>query len=252
MVPDPMSLPAPEHHSFRVPLHCRYLLQAPAEGTASILAVATHGYGMNAAAMLQLTHRLLGADVLLASVEAPNQFYLKMQSPTESETGYNWGTRPHWQSAVSLHHEMLRTVLADCRGRFRIAPSRCLLVGFSQPVGLNYRFAATHPDEVSGVIGICGGIPRDWEQDARYGRVRASILHIARDEDEYYPASQTSLFAERLRNRAADVEFHMLPGAHRFPSQASKVVQPWMERVFAAPGDQGSSQRAPSSSRTAT
>jgi predicted esterase len=106
------------------------------------------------------------------------------------------------------------------------------LAGFSQPVGLNYRFIATHPGQVGGVLGICGGVPRDWEED-KYQAVQAAVLHISRDADEFYPLDVVSTFAQRLRRRAADVEFHLLPGQHRFPSKAGEIVRPWMERVFA-------------------
>jgi len=104
-------------------------------------------------------------------------------------------------------------------------------LGFSQPVGLNYRFAATHPDVVRGVIGVCGGVPRDW-QDPKYKPVSAALLHISRDADEFYPVASANTFADRLRERAADVEFHMIPGTHRFPSQAAKIIRPWLKRVF--------------------
>jgi predicted esterase len=62
--------------------------------------------------------------------------------------------------------------------------------------------------------------------------VSAALLHIARTEDEFYPRSSTELYAERLRKRADDVEFHMLEGAHRFPSKAGPLVEQWIRRVW--------------------
>jgi predicted esterase len=104
-------------------------------------------------------------------------------------------------------------------------------VGFSQPVGLNYRFAATHPAAVRGVIGICGGLPKNWEEGP-YQRVEAALLHIARQEDEFYKPEATAHYPERLRLRASDVEFHLLEGGHRFPSKAGPLVERWIARVF--------------------
>jgi predicted esterase len=106
-----------------------------------------------------------------------------------------------------------------------------MLLGFSQPVGLNYRFAATHPAAVRGVIGICGGLPGNWEEGP-YQRTRAALLHIARREDQFYKPDATGHYAERLRLRADDVEFHMLEGGHRFPSKAGPLVEQWIARVF--------------------
>ena len=110
-----------------------------------------------------------------------------------------------------------------------------MLVGFSQPVGLNYRFVGTWPAQVGGVIGLCGGVPRDWEEDS-YKPVTAALLHISREEDEFFPAATAAKFPDRLRVHAPDVEFHMLPGGHRFPSKARHIAQPWMDRVFGGAG----------------
>ena len=122
-------------------------------------------------------------------------------------------------------------VLNEAGRQYDIPPARRMLVGFSQPVGLNYRFAATHTGAVRGVIGICGGIPTNWE-DGPYQRTSAALLHIARREDEFYKAEVTEHYAGRLRLHATDVEFHMLEGGHRFPSKAGPVVERWTARVF--------------------
>jgi predicted esterase len=222
-----------EQQSFSVALECRYLLDVPETVAPNpLIVLALHGYGSSPEAMLRLTTALVSEHHVVAALQAPNQHYANPGLPNaESVAAYNWGIRPHWQSSVVLHHYMVRKTLASLRDRFGIGPERCLLVGFSQPVGLNYRFIATHPGEMAGVIGICGGIPRDWEED-KYQPVQAAVLHISRDQDEFYPLDVVSTFTERLRRRASDVEFHLLPGAHRFPSKADQIVRPWMERVF--------------------
>ncbi len=223
----------PEQHTFLSPLECRYLLQIPEHPSAQpLVVVALHGYSSNPEAMLRLTSGLVGDRHIIASIQAPNQHYVADGLPTaQSVAGYNWGIRPHWESSVLLHHQMLRQVLKALRERFEVGSDRCLLVGFSQPVGLNYRFVGTHPDEVAGVIGICGGVPRDWQED-KYQPVPAALLHISRDEDPIYPVAVANTFAERLRYRAKDVEFHLIPGPHRFPSKGRHIVGPWLKRVF--------------------
>jgi len=197
-----------------------------------LLVIALHGYSSNPEAMLRLTTILLGEQHRIASLQAPNQHYVTDGLPTpQAVAGYNWGIRQHWESSVRLHHDMVRRLLESLRQRFQIGPERCLLVGFSQPVGLNYRFVGTHPDEVGGVIGICGGVPRDWQED-KYEPVNAALLHISRDEDEFYPVANVKKFREQLRLHAEDVEFHLIPGPHRFPSKAGSIVEPWLKRVF--------------------
>jgi phospholipase/carboxylesterase len=229
---------SPAQYTFTIPIECRYLLHVPDPLTPNpLIVLALHGYGSNPEAMLRLTAALVGEHPVVASLQAPYQHYANLGLPNaESVPAYNWGIRPHWHSSIRLHHDMVRKTLAALRERFGVEPERCLLLGFSQPVGLNYRFVATHPAEVAGVIGICGGIPRDWEED-KYQPVQAAILHISRDQDEFYPLDAVSKFPERLRRRASDVEFHLLPGPHRFPSKAGEIVRPWIEKVF--PGSKG-------------
>jgi predicted esterase len=228
-----VNLKTPEQHGFAATLDCRYLLHVPeTAGPNPLLVIALHGYSSNPEAMLRLTAGLVGSEHAVASIQAPNQHYVTAGLPDgQSAPGYNWGIRDHWESTVRLHHEMVLRVLANLQERFQVGAGRCALVGFSQPVGLNYRFAATHPEQVAGVIGICGGVPRDW-QDSKYRPVTAAVLHISRQDDEFYPAAVAATFPERLRQRASDVEFHTLPGGHRFPSKADKIVRPWLNRVF--------------------
>ncbi len=220
-----------ERITFPATLDCQYLLHLPERITEStLLAVTLHGFSSNPQVMLQLTAGMLGADHAIAALQGPSHFHTK--SDPGAEIGYSWATNRHSASSIRLHHDMLLYVLNEAGTRLGIQRGRRLLVGFSQPVGLNYRFAATHPDEARGVIGVCGGLPKVWETAPEFGPVRASLLHIARREDEYYLPQVTELYTERMRTRAADVEFHMLDGGHRFPSKARQIVDPWLARVF--------------------
>ena len=166
---------------------------------------------------------------MIASLQAPSQFF-PSNSP-DGAVGYCWASPAHPKSSVRLHHEMLLHVIHETGQRFGIGPARRLLVGFSQSVSLNYRFAATWPDSVRGVVGLCGAIPSDWET-ADYRPVQAAVLHMARREDEYYPAAVTERYAERLRLRARDVEFHLIDGGHRFPSMGGEIVEGWLDRII--------------------
>ncbi len=230
-----MDLDRIEQHGFAARLNCRYLLHPPRDpSNKPLVVVALHGYSSNPEDMLRLARMAVGDEPVVASIQAPNQHYVAAGLPdAKSVPGYNWGISKHWDATVQLHHEMVLQVLEALRTRFQAGPERCVLAGFSQPVGLNYRFAATHPEQVRGVIGVCGGVPRDW-QESKYKPVTAALLHISRDADEFYPVALASTFAERLRERSSDVEFHMLPGPHRFPSQARGIVRPWLQRVFGA------------------
>ena len=216
--------PRVDHRSFTVQVECHYLVQTPDELDPSATVFALHGYGMDAPTMLRLTSMWFPHHVVV-SLQAPHHFYREL---SRREVGYSWATHAHSEASVSLHHEMLLHVMDAAA----TPPSRRLLLGFSQPVGLNYRFAATYPQEVSGVIGVCGGIPGNWKE-GDYREVTAALLHIARSEDEVYPIAVARTYRERLGIRARDVEFLELPGGHRFPSLAQPAVRDWTARKFA-------------------
>jgi len=224
-----MEVEEPRRVTFAARTDCHYLLRAPDridERTA--LVVTLHGFGSTPEAMLRLTAPLVGERHMIASLEGPHQFYASLKS---LEVLCGWGTRRHPEEMIRLHHQMVETTLEQCGREFGIPPRRRVLAGFSQPVSLNYRYAATCPDAAGGVLAMCGGVPGDWEQGP-YRPMGAAVLHISREDDEYYPVETVRRFPERLRLRAEDVEFHLMPGGHRVPSKAAPIVQRWLERIL--------------------
>jgi len=217
------------HRTFSARLDCHYLLRVPeAVDSETTLVVALHGFGANPETMLHLTGRLFGTPAVIAALQGPNQFFLGEKN---REVGYGWITNSHPAESIRLHRDMVLHVLAELGREFGISPERYLLVGFSQAVSLNYRLAATCPEAVRGVIAICGGVPSDWEE-GDYRPVKAALLHIARREDEFYTPAVTEQYAARLRLRASDVEFHLLDGGHRMPSNGHLLVDPWVRRIL--------------------
>jgi predicted esterase len=214
---------------FSARLDCHYLLQAPDVVDAGTpLVVALHGFAGNPETMLHLTARLFDRLPVFAALQGPYQFFLPAGN---QEVGYGWITNRRPAESIRLHREMVLHVLDEAGRQFAIPPDRRLLLGFSQAVALNYRLAATCPDAIRGVIAICGGLPGDWDE-GDYQPVNAAILHIARSQDEYYPSHVTGHYAERLRRRAADVEFHLIDGGHQMPSSGKRLVSPWMQRIL--------------------
>lgn len=216
-----------ERRSFSLPLRCNYLVETPDQATEkSLLFVALHGHGMTPEQMLRLSRPLAGDGHILVALQGPYQLWVERDGP-ERRVAFHWATSYEAEYSHRMHHDMLLHVL----GEMKMPASRTVLLAFSQPVSLTYRFICAHNDAVHGAIGICGGIPGDWEKRP-YGPTQTAVLHIATREDQFYPPAVTQEYAERLRTRIADVEFHLLDGAHRIPSSAAPLVQAWLERVF--------------------
>jgi predicted esterase len=215
--------------TFSARLGCRYLLDGPPEITPrTVLVAALHGFGQNAGEMLRLTRNLVGGKAVIAAIEGPYGFFLGMAS---EQVGFGWITSRRPAESIRLHQEMVGHVLEEAGGELGIPAGRRILLGFSQSVSLNYRFAEAHPDAVRGVAAFCGAIPGDWD-DARPTPMRSAVLHIAGRQDSVYPPERTEQYPHRLRLRCDDVEFQLLEGGHRFPSSAGAIWENWLNRIL--------------------
>jgi phospholipase/carboxylesterase len=212
--------------AFAARLDCRYILRPGEPGGALVLAL--HGFSRDAETMMTLTERMVGPRHSIAALEGPYGFFLNSDT---RNVGFGWANSRRMASSVRLHHDMVRQTLEAAGEELGVPAERRVLLGFSQPVSLNYRFAAAHPRLARGVIAICGGLPGDWN-DAAPEPIDAALLHIATRDDEYYPVSVTEQFAPRLRLRSRDVEFHQMEGGHRVPSGCGPLIQGWLDRLL--------------------
>ena len=207
-----------------------YDLFAPSDAPSPLL-VALHGYGSNKGWMMRAARACVPEGFAVAALQGPHQH---LKEPREAGAplryGFGWLTNFHAADSVAVHHRALLDLIAALVAEGVADRRRLFLLGFSQTCALNYRFAFTHTDILRGVIGICGGIPSDWQTGA-YSRAKAAVLHIARRQDEYYPPAVTELYPEKLRMRVEDLEFHMLEGGHRFPSKANVILEGWLGRI---------------------
>jgi phospholipase/carboxylesterase len=224
--------------TFPAQLDCHYLLQVPDHvDERTPLVVTLHGFGGKPESMLKLTERVFDAPPVIAALQGPYQFFPSANGSVNTrDVGYGWITSRRPSESIRLHQDMVRHALAEAGSQFGIPAERRFLVGFSQSVALNYRFAAADPDAIRGVIAVCGGLPGDWDALAPHmgtvHPIRASVLHIAARQDEYYPLSATELYPERLRRHAADVEFHLIDGGHWMPPSAKAIIGPWLNGLL--------------------
>jgi len=102
------------------------------------------------------------------------------------------------------------------------------LLGFSQSCALNYRFAFTHPEHLRGVVGICGGIPGDWETSSVYREAPIEVFHLAGTEDEFYPPSRVADYGKQLGTRARSVASKSYHAAHEIVAEMRSDVKQWL------------------------
>ncbi|HEX8476615.1 MAG TPA: dienelactone hydrolase family protein [Pyrinomonadaceae bacterium] len=207
-----------------------YDLYAPSGTTPAPLLIALHGYGSNKAWMMREARMFAPEGFAVASLQG---FHQHMKGPREAAApfryGFGWLTNFHAEDSIALHHEALLRLVNTLVAEGVADRERTFLLGFSQSCALNYRFAFTHREVLRGVVGICGGIPGDWDTSTLYGHTEASVLYLHGEHDEFYPPARVGDYAARLRTRARDVEVKSYDAGHEFVPAMRPDIKTWLE-----------------------
>jgi phospholipase/carboxylesterase len=199
--------------------------------TPSPLLVALHGYGANKRQMMREARRMAPDGFAVASLQG---FHQHIREPREEggplRYGFGWVTSFRPEDSITLHHRALRRLVASLADENVADRARVFLLGFSQSCALNYRFAFTHAEVLRGVVGICGGLPSDWDESVLYRQTLAPVLHLAGEHDEVYPPSRVRDYAEQLGQRARDVEVKSYDAGHEITEPMREDVRAWLSK----------------------
>ena len=195
------------------------------------LLIALHGYGANKRYMMREAQLMAPEHFAIAALQG---FHQHMKEPREVggplRFGFGWLTNFRSDESVALHHRAVIDLIETLADEGVADPSSVFLLGFSQSCALNYRFTFTHPGRLRGVIGICGGIPGDWETSPTYHRADIDVLHLAGTRDEFYTPERVRDYERQLKTRARSVEFKSYDAAHEIiPEMRPDVVQ-WLKK----------------------
>jgi phospholipase/carboxylesterase len=205
-----------------------YDVYARGAGAAPLL-LALHGYGSNKGWMMREARQHAPEGFAVATLQGPHQH---IKEPRERggplRYGFGWLTNFRPEESVATHHRAVLDLVEALVARGVARRESVFLMGFSQSCALNYRFAFTHRESLRGVVGICGGVPGDWDTSAAYGETRASVLHLSGARDEFYPPERVEGYADLLRERSADVEARAYDAAHEFVPAMRADVRAWL------------------------
>jgi phospholipase/carboxylesterase len=201
------------------------------------LLIALHGYGANKRYMMREAQLMAPEQFAIASLQG---FHQHMKEPREPggplRFGFGWLTNFRSEESVAVHHRALIDLIEMLSHEGVADPARVFLIGFSQSCALNYRFAFTHPERLRGVVGICGGIPGDWETSSTYRKADIDVLHLAGTRDEFYTPERVRDYERQLKTRARSVTFKSYDAAHEIvPEMRPDVVQ-WLQDLHDYPG----------------
>lgn len=202
--------------------------QATATGPRPLL-VALHGYGSNKGWMMREARLCVPEGFAVVALQG---FHQHMKEPREAggplRYGFGWLTNFHAEDSVRMHHSALLEITAKLVDEGIADQARVFLLGFSQSCALNYRFAFTHTKHLRGTVGICGGIPGDWETSDAYAPTDASVLHLHGEHDEFYPPARVADYAAHLSLRARDVQAKSYDGGHEFVPAMRADIKSWL------------------------
>jgi predicted esterase len=219
-----------EERTLQAEIKIYYDLQAAGRPFAPLL-IALHGYGANKKQMMREAQQMAPEGFAVVSLQG---FHQHLKEPKEAggplRFGFGWLSNFHPEDSVRVHHQALLDLIQTLTAENIADPSRVFLLGFSQTCALNYRFAFTHPEYLRGVIGICGGLPGDWETSEDYKRTNAAVFQLSGEKDEFYPPARVSDYAERLRLRAQDVEFKSYDAAHEIVPGMRDDIKNWLQK----------------------
>ena len=126
-------------------------------------------------------------DYVIASLQGPYQHFLSSeQTPNPLRPGFGWITKFKSDESIELHHNSIKSIIETLKNGNRIDADNVFLLGFSQSVSLNYRFAFAYPELIKGVIAINGGTPGDLSNADKYRKINLSVLHISGNQDTIY------------------------------------------------------------------
>jgi phospholipase/carboxylesterase len=196
------------------------------------LLIALHGYGANKRQMMREAQLLAPKTFAIASLQG---FHQHIGEPWQTggplRFGFGWLTNFRSEESVAVHHRALIDIIETLTREGVADPSRVFLLGFSQSCALNYRFAFTHPEKLRGVIGICGGIPGDWETSTTYRQAAVDVLHLAGTRDEFYSPERVQDYEKQLQTRARSVVFKSYDAGHEIIREMRPDVVQWLTRA---------------------
>jgi len=190
------------------------------------LLLAVHGYGAHKRYMMREARAVAPENFVVASIQAPHQHY--RQTDAGYKVGFGWLTDFKSDESVALHHNFALRLIKNLAEMNLIDEKQIYLYGFSQACALNFRFAFTYPDAVRGVIGVCGGIPSDLDQNEIYKDLAAAVFYLYGERDEFYPLEKFQSFEQKLKGRLPNFQSKHYQAKHEITDEMREDMKTWL------------------------
>lgn len=196
---------APRSGHLRVSRHAHWMEIGAPPGRVAELWIVLHGYGQRADRFLRRFAALAGPERRVVAPEGLSRFYLDERY---ERVGASWMTREDREHEIEDTAHWLDALVDHLRERDG-APTRCVVLGFSQGAPAAGRWLArghTHADRL-----ICwgAGLPHDLDPGKQHALYCAlDLTLVVGDHDELVPPERIDAEVERLR--ALDIGFRLV------------------------------------------
>ncbi len=206
-----------------------YDLYVPEHALNAPLLIAVHGYGAHKRYMMREARLVAPDHFVIASLQAPHPHY----RPTGDggyRTGYGWLSSENPEPHIRLHHKFIVDVIERLAGDGLVDRRQVFLFGFSQACALNFRFAFTYPDVLTGIVGVCGGIPGDLDTNPIYKPFAAETFYLYGDDDEFYTQEQFAEFDRKLSPLLPNYRAKHYAAKHELTDEMRKDVEQYLAK----------------------
>jgi predicted esterase len=205
-------------------VHGRYLIREPESDSRGLL-VATHGYGMSAAAMLAQVETIPGIEAwTVVSIQGLSRFY----NTRSQEVVASWMTRQDRELAIADNI----TFVSDVVGRVVEDGTKAgplVYLGFSQGTAMAYRAAAGVMRPCRGVVALGGDVPPEL---AGRDLARKPRVLIGRGlSDEWYDESKLEADLQLLDELGWETEVARFSGGHEWTDEFRSRCQVFLDSL---------------------
>ena len=205
-----------------------YDLMVPEGARNAPLLIAVHGYGAHKRYMMREARQVAPENFVIASVQGPHQHFRRTDDGYR--IGFGWLTDHSPEEYIALHHDFLLRIIQKLESENVIDPTQICLFGFSQACALNFRFAFTYPEIPAKVVGVCGGIPGDLENNPIYKPFPAETLYLYGSDDEFYSQEKFAEFERKLSERLSDFQAKQYEAKHEITDAMREDIKAFLAR----------------------
>lgn len=216
--------------SIKAEINLYYDLYVPPDAPENApLLIAVHGYGAHKHYMMREAKLVAPEDFVIVSIQAPHQHFRK--TGDSYKIGFGWLTDFKSEESVKLHRIFIKRVVEHLVENRVADENQVHLFGFSQACALNFRYAFSFPETLKSVVGICGGVPGDLEENGDYQTLVAGTFYLYSTDDEFYSLEKYQSYIEKLKPRIPRLHTQKYNAKHEITDEMREDVRSWFINV---------------------